>query len=541
MIMHCLKFSFITTLVLACLTNLSAQDQSSQPYTTPDSSGARVVEPVVLGVFDESPTGSPASANEPQMLEMSLEEAIEMALMNNLDLQIQKFNPLIEGFRLEDALAGWIPSLRGQLTKRDDSNPGGINPQTNEPFPSNQTQSTFIRPSLQGLLPMGTAYTISFDTIERSGAFIPAERRFTGSWTAQVTQPLLRGLLIDETRRFMRVSRKNVELSYAQLEQTMMQILRDVEVAYFDLIASRENVKVQEMALELGLQTLRENRKRVEVGVMAPLDETEAEAQVATSRASLIQARQELRSRQNNIKRLISDDFASIYETDVVPSDDLVPPEFDFDVYASWSHGLVKRPELVQARLQLERQDVIIKFQRNQRFPQVDLIASYGANGVDSSYGNLWTDFSRRNDPSTSFGLQFQFPIYNQAARSRHRAAKAEKEMMIVQLKNLEQQIQAEIAQNVDLARSAREQLAAQAEARRFAEKALEVEQVKLANGKSTSFVVLRLQRDLTQRRADEIAAMVNYRRALTSLSFSEGTIIERNGILIDSTQRDPD
>lgn len=516
-IMRGIKFFLVV--MLGAFVDGSAQEENANPLT--------VVAPNIL------PGDSPAE------LPLSLIDAIQMALNNNLEIQIQQFNPLMDGLRLQDAMAAWIPSLRGSVTNRDDSNPGGINPATNEPFPSNQTKTTTIRPSLEGQLPTGTAYTLSFNNNRRTGEFIPIDRRLAGDWTFFIQQPLLQDLWIDESRRFMRVSRKNLEISYAQLEQTMMQVIRNVEFAYYDLIASLENVKVQEKALELGLQTLRENRRRVEVGVMAPLDETEAEAQVATSRASLIQARQQVLNRQNNLKRLITDDFADLYERLIVPTDNLDPKEYDFDVYASWSHGLVKRPELVEGRLGAERQDIVVKFQKNQIYPQIDLIASYGANGVDRTYRGLWDDLGSRTDPSTSIGVSFQIPLNNQSARSRYKVARNEKERLLIQLKNLEQTIQAEIAQAVDSAKSNKEQVVASAEARRFAEKALEVEQVKLANGKSTSFIVLRLQRDLTQRQADEITALAEYRRAITTLGFSEGTILERHGVMIDSSQPD--
>lgn len=533
---HCVTYDMVRTIttLLFCLAAFGNLPGQASDYTLQNSASDQIL-PTVL-----PDSGIPGNAIlEDKKMDLALPDAISMALEYNLDLQIQRFNPLLDGFRLQDALAGWIPSLRGDLTIRDDSNPGGINPATNEPFPSNKTESTFIRPSIEGLLPTGTSYTVGFDTVERTGEFIPVDRQHTGNVSFWMRQPLLKDLWIDDTRRFMRVSRKNLEVSYAQLEFTMMQILRNVEHAYYDLIASRENLKVQEKALELGLQTLRENRKRVEVGVMAPLDETEAEAQVATSRADLIRARQELRSRQNALKRLITNDFARFYEIELIPTESLETREFDFDVYASWSHGLVKRPELVEARINIDRQDIVIKYQKNQLFPQIDLIASYSVNGVDAGYGGLWDDFRGRNDPSTSIGIRFDIPLHNQALRNRYKVAKAEKELLIVQLQNLEQQIQSQIAEAVDLARSAKEQVIASSEARRFAEKALEVEQVKLANGKSTSFIVLRLQRDLTQRSADEISARANYRRSMTTLSFNEGTILERNGVLIDATQFD--
>lgn len=498
---------------------------------------------------EDAPSGEPveiviaeASAPDAQsgQLQLSIDEAVKLALEHNLELQIQEFNPRLDEYRLQDALAGYIPTLRGNVNWRNDSSPGGINPATNEPFPSNITETTSNGASIEGLLPTGTSYTIGFDTFERNGDFIPFDRRHSGNLSFFLSQPLLKNLWIDNTRRFMRVSRLSVEQSYSQFELSLMQVIRNVEFAYYDLIASAENVKVQEKALELGLKTLEENRTRVKVGVMAPLDETEAEAQVASSKASLIQARQSFKRRANALKRLITDDFANLYEVDIIPTEPLETDTYDFDVYASWSQGLMRRPEIVQSRISIDQQDIAVKYQKNQLFPQLDLVASYSINGLDGQYRNVWDDFRRMEDESTLIGIRYSIPLYNQGPKARYKEAKAQKQLLLVRMKDLEQRIQAEIADAVDSAQSAREQVLASSEARKFAAKALEVEQVKLANGKSTSFIVLRLQRDLTQRQADEISALANYRRALTTLSFSEGTILERNKVFINSRQKEP-
>lgn len=476
----------------------------------------------------------------PKVLELSLEQAISMALEENLQLRIQEFNPQLDEFRYQDALAGYIPQLRGSINWRDDSSPGGINPATNESFPSNITKTITNDQSVEGILPTGTSYTVGFNTARREGAFIPLTNRNTGNLQFFLSQPLLRNLWIDTNRRFIRVSRMNLEMSYSQFELNLMQIVRDVEYAYYDLIASHENVKVQQKALELGETTLSENRAKIRVGVMAPLDETEAESVVASSKASLIQANQTLKRSENALKRLISDDFAEIYKTKIIPTEKLETKEFDFDVYASWSRGLVERPEIVQSRINIDSQDIEIKFAKNQMFPQLDLVASYSLNGLDQEYGGVWGDFRQRNDPSTLVGLRYSIPLNNRGPKNRYKLAKAQHQIFILQLKDLEQRIQAEIADAVDSATSAKEQVIARSEARNFAEKALGVEQVKLEKGRSTDFVVLRLQRDLTQAQADEISAMVTYRRALTLLAFCEATILERNNVFINSRQREP-
>lgn len=515
----------------------------SQEEVKVDSSTESIEPGINNANIDEELSSSDDNADEsdkPKVLELSLDEAIDLALQRNLELKIQEFNPQLDEYAIQDALAAYIPSLRGNFSLRDASNPGGINPATNEPFPSNKTETTVVSPSINGLLPTGASYTIGFDSVKRDGDFIPMDRRFSGSFNFQARQPLLRNLWIDNPRRAVRVSRKNLAQTYSQFEQRLMQIVRNVEFAYYDLIAGIENVKVQEKALELGMRTLEENKTRVKVGVMAPLDETEAESQVANSRAALIEARQVLRSRENALKRFITDNFADIYDIRIEPTDTLSADQYDFDVYASWSQGLVRRPELIEWRVVIERQDINIKYAKNQMYPQLDLTASYSVNGIDNTYSGLWQDWRRRDDGSTFVGITLEIPLHNRGQRARFKQAQLQKQQFLLQMKDTEQRIQAEIADAVDSAKSAKEQVMARTEARKFASKALDVEMVKLANGKSTSFIVLSLQRDFTQRQADEISSLATYRRALTTLSFSEGTILERNKVFIDSKQKEP-
>jgi outer membrane protein TolC len=346
-----------------------------------------------------------------------------------------------------------------------------------------------------------------------------------------VTQPLLRDFWYNPTRLRIQILKNRLKWSEHALRARMIDIVTRVELAYYDLKAAYENVKVQQMALQLSEQLLAENRKRVEVGALAPLDEKQAEADVAARRADLIAAQRNLAVLENNLKQLLTDDFATWAHVRLEPLEELDAPPPILDVQDSWSKGLTLRPDFLQAQLDLEQQGIQVKINRNELYPQVDLRVGGAYSGSTPEFSGVFGDIKDRDQPSWFVGGQISYPLGNRSALNAYRASKAQYEQRLLALKKMEQDIMIEIDNAVKLAQANYERVAATREARAYAEAALEAEQKKLESGKSTSFVVLRLQRDLTAARADEISALVQYRRSLALLAQAEGSTLQRHGI----------
>ena len=311
--------------------------------------------------------------------------------------------------------------------------------------------------------------------------------------------------------------------------------MTSVENAYLDLVAARENLKVQETALLLARKLLDENRERVRVGALAPLDEKQAEAEVAAREADLVLAEQQLGLAENILRRLITDDYGQWHTVTLAPSDRLSAVPQVFDVQDSWGKGLTMRPDILQAWLAMEQRDIELRFSKNQLYPQLDVFATYGHSGSDVEFSGLFTQYGDGNQPYWSAGALFSIPLSNTGARARHRNARAEVEKSVLNMKDLEQFAMAEIDNAIQTARGSYRRVGATRAAREFAEAALDAEEEKLANGKSTSFEVLRLQRDLTSARSSEIAALTEYNKSLALLAQREGSTLERHRIDLDS------
>jgi len=349
-----------------------------------------------------------------------------------------------------------------------------------------------------------------------------------------LTQPLLKDFLIDANRRNILVNKNALKITEMGVRNQIMDTVTRVEQAYYDLIFQLENVRVQEKGVELAERLLAENKRRVEVGALAPLDEKQAESQAAGSRADLLSARQSLQAQENVLKNLITDNYTEWHDVTIQPVEKLVAIPEKLNLLESWEHGMTQRPDLLQTRLDIERRNIILRYQQNQTFPQLDLIGSYGRNGLDRHWGAALEDIRDETNPRFSYGILFSIPLSNRGPKNAYRVTKAEKEQALLVLKQLEQNIMVQIDDAVKLAQTSFQRVDATRQARLYAEAALDAEQKKLENGKSTSFIVLQLQRDLTAARSQEIRALADYNKALAQLAFSEGTVFERNHLTLD-------
>jgi outer membrane protein TolC len=181
----------------------------------------------------------------------------------------------------------------------------------------------------------------------------------------------------------------------------------------------------------------------------------------------------------------------------------------------------------------IERAGITLKLRQNQLWPELDLVGSYGHAERGTGYSDVLGDLPRGRAPRYSYGVVLDIPLGNRAARARYKSAKADQEQSLLEYKRLEQQIMVQIDDAVKMIRSSFERVEATRAARSFAQEALAAEQKKLENGKSTSFLVLQAQRDLTARRSEEIRALADYNNALAQLAWREGTIPERHKIVI--------
>jgi outer membrane protein len=472
--------------------------------------------------------GAPAVPATNITQDLSLGDCIRLALENNLNLQISRINPELSRHSLDLARMAYDPSFRISTDASTSSSPGGVDAQ-NRAFAGTESTIASYSSGINGSASSGLTYGIS-SSIRNTDGTNPGGpfENSSGSANLNLRQPLLRNSWIDSTRMNIRVSRNSLRSSELGLQQAIMNLATRVERAYYDLILARNRVRVQAQALNLTEELLRANRQRVIVGVMAPLDEKQTESQVASRQSSLRSSQRGLVSQSYTLKRLLTDDIATWRLIDIEPTEQLIAVPQQFDLHESWGIALRQRPDILQARIGIESDGISLKFRKNQLFPQLDLTASAGYSGNDREYSGVLNDVFDGDSPRYSVGAVLSFPLNNRAQRKQYQMQKVRNQRSLISLKEQEQSIMTEVALNIEQAQTAYDQIATTRKAREFAEIALDAEEKKLAIGKSTSFIVLQLQRDLTSARSSEISALADYNKALATLALSEGRTLER-------------
>ena len=462
--------------------------------------------------------------------ELSLQDCIELTLRHNIDLKIDRYNPEIQLYTLQGAYGAYDPTL--SLSGQHDHRESGAVFQNNQVIPGQKVDANAFNSSIIGKLPWGTAYTISGRVADTYGtqAGFPFENS-SGPVSITGTQPLLKNFLIDENILTIRVAKNRLKYSEQTLRQQIMSKITLLEQAYYDLIYNRENVLVQEKAVELAERLVAENRKKLEVGTLAPLDLQSAEAQAASSRAAVIAARSQLGTQERVVKQMISDEYSGWAFVELVPTGTLTAQPPIVSLQDSWSKGLSQRPELIQAKLDIEQTGIQLKYDRNQLLPELDVFGTYGYSGTGKEYSDYFYSIQQQQGPFYTYGGSITIPLTRTTTRNTYKSDKAKLQQNVLSLKNLEQNIMISIDNDIGTIRANFDQVHATRTAREYQESALDAEQKKLESGKSTTYTVLQVQRDLTSARGAEIQALDTYNKSLSQLSLDEGSTLDRLGI----------
>lgn len=525
-----MKLMVILPLTLATAVTLQAQSYNSVPGP---STGMTNSEEGMTNLVAETNamTSMPAKPTK----SMSLTDCVQEVLQYNLGLQIARISPQVALFDLRADYGVYDPTFSASAGYSYTKTRGNLDTNGVRSV-SDVFETETVSSGVGGYLPWGMTYDLSGTMTEGYGEQSGLYGVGTdGNVKATLTQPLLQGAWVDSSRLLIATAKRTLKQSDLDLRLAMMDAITLVEKAYYNLIAAQENVRVQEKGLELANRLLAENKKRVEVGAMAPLDEKQAESQVATARADLLTARQNLAVQQNALKTLLTDDYRKFYDTDVQPAESLAAPVQTFNVQDSWAKGINQRPDLLKAKLEAEKQGLRLKYYRNQLFPILDVSGSYGytAGGDNTTvtYNDGFSGIRRRDQPFYSAGVTFSIPLSYQGPRNAYKSTKKTMEQRLLEVKQTEQAVLTEIDNAIVGAKAAYERVDATREARIYAEAALDAEQKKLESGKSTSFVVLQLQKDLTSARSAEIGALADYNNALAELALAEGSTLQRRNV----------
>jgi outer membrane protein TolC len=519
-------------------------------------------ERIGAGQAVNAPT-TPAAQTTPAgpVLPLSLDEAVKLALDRNLDIAVQRLNPQTFDYSLAALYSVYKPALTSQVSTQSVVNPAA---NTLQGVPVGQlgiSQATTIGNAglTQNIRWGGGGYVVTLNnnkqtTNSTTSTLNPA---FNTSYSAQYTQPLLRGFKIDTTRQQLVVTRLNQEISETQLQASIINTLSNVRNAYWDYVFALQAVDVAKQSLDLATKLVQDNQTRVEVGTMAPIDVVQAQSEAATRRQTLVSAEATRRTTELALKRLIvsgTEDPTWIATLD--PSD---RPEFRpeaIDVAGAVSRALSGRTDLAIAKKNLESNNVTYKLLRNQTLPQVDFVGRYGIvgrggtqitrngtgltpgqtgilNTIPGGFGDAFNTMFANDYPTWTAQVNVSYPIGKSQAEANVARAKIQQEQVTAQLKQIELQIATDVTNAAITAQTNGEAVQAAQAARELAQKKLEAEQSKFEVGMSTNYFVVQAQRDLRDAQISELRAVLNYRKALVEYERLQQTTLQTLGITV--------
>ncbi|MGA8222898.1 MAG: TolC family protein [Candidatus Acidiferrales bacterium] len=557
-------------------------------------------------------------------LMLSLDDAISIALENNLDISVQRFTPWIAQSQLLKAKAGGIPQSgtsqqvvlgSGPAVSFDPIFTTGVNwsrasiPVNNPILSGVGTTSNTIENLVDYNANYNFGYSQGFHTGTSVSFTLNNNRSSTNSgetifnpavqstMTFTVTQPLLNGFGLLPNTRFIIEAKNSIKVGDSIFAQQVITTVSQVMTDYWELVYARENVKVEEAAVAVSTKLYGDNKKQLEIGTMAPLDVLTAESELATDQQNLIVAQTNKLQQETILLVAITKDplAGGLNGVEIVPTTPITTPDVieNIALQDAVKEAWQKRPEILQADLNLKNAGIEVKATKNALLPSLNIFGQYSATGLGGNlisttetatafaanplapvvdingmpliippapgvlaFTGIPTAFNTTtttkpgglNDaldsminnkfPTYAAGLNLTLPIRNRSAQADNARALLDQRQLEVQYRATQNTIVLNVRNALIALQQGRAQVAAAAKARELAQQTLDAEQKKYQLGSSTSYQVVLRSRDLTAAQGTELRAKANLEEAVVNFNQAMGRTLEVNHILVADARR---
>ncbi|MBK9707883.1 MAG: TolC family protein [Acidobacteria bacterium] len=516
-------------------------------------------------------------------ISLTLRDALTMALENNRDIEVERLNVQMTDFDLAASRGFYDPALTASIFY-DRRNTPVANPlaggQNGGLLTDNVTGNMSLSQRLQnqgGLLQA----TFNNDRATTQNVFNAINPQFTSSLNISYTQPLWRNRVTDQGRRQILINKKKLDISDAQFRQRAIEIISQVQRAYWDLVFARRDYEIKSESVDLARTQLKHNERLVEAGSLAPADIISARVELERRNDESEATIDAIQRAENSLKSLMLQPVNSEeWQSELVPVE---TPQIDTTSQMPLPDAVrlafQNRPEMEQYRLKGELNKIDLDFFRNQTKPQIDFVVNYGTVGVAGdprTEANFFTqsnllltqrvnDLSRlaglpllpitdatplpafiiggngqslanlfKNDFRTwRVGLNINLPIRNRTALAQLGRAAAEGKQIDVQKQKLEQNIEVEVRNALQAVETSRRRVEAATNSRINAELQYQSEERKFDAGQSTNFFVLDRQNALSAARGRELKALTDYTKAVAELQRVMSTTLSSNNVSV--------
>lgn len=510
-----------------------------------------IFKPLLLVLFLGIVFSQNLFANElGESLPLSLQDVIEITLQNNLNIAIERLNPKIneENINLEKGFFDLVLFADTSIDKE-------VAPSASA-FSSpdvNSAESRNFSFGFRQALKTGGSYELKLESVwnTTNSEFSGLNPKYSSFIDFDFKQPLLKGFGIGLNTRKIKVASNSQNISQMEFKKLVIQSISEVQNIYWDIVFKRDELNVKKTSLELAKDLENRVRIQVDVGVLAPIEILQAQAEVAAREEAVIITENEIKDLEDQLKtKLNFPPEAKEWGLTLVPTESLSFTGKTFYLEEFIKIALENRPEIQQLKLDINNKEIEIAYQKNQLYPTIDLVASLGLNGISGDAVTL-TSFSGTTSTSRfggshgrsleqaasgdfySFdvGLKLEYPFGNRTAKSRHSVSKLEVEKALLELKNLEQQIKLEIKKAIRASQTNIKRIKVTRVSNKLAQEKLNAEEKKFGVGLSTSFKVLEFQKDMVDAQSKEIKAIVDYKKSVVLLYEVAGISLEENHV----------
>ena len=530
--------SFITAaaLTLICAAPAAAQ-QKAAAQAPSDEHVKSLIDQAMVRLNEPPTTGQGQAAATGPRVDLTSDEAVMRALERNVTLASQRLTPRTFDYTIAATWANYRPSLNSTFS---------ANSQTQLPATTveggnkvNNDTTNWNAGVTQNMRWGGGNYLVQWTnnrifTDRNNSTFNPT---FNAVFRAQYTQPLLQNFKIDNVRTNLLTQGIQRDVAELDLQATIASTTAQVRNAYWELAYAQANLEAQRASYELAERLVKDNRARVEIGTMAPIDIVQAQAEQATRRQAVVNAEATLQNNELLLKRLIvsgTDDPLWTSTLNAVERPTLTADAVDLE--ASVRNALANRTDLITARKNIESANVTLRSLNNQVLPQLNLISSYQLDGrggtaierapvtnaiLGQTAGGYWDALQNiGNWTAPTWNVQFNF-VYP-LGTSQAEANRARQRLIVQQnqtsIKATELQVATEVTAAAIAIRNSQEAIQAATAARELSEQRYTAAQSKLEVGMATNFEVVQAQRDLADARNRELRELLNLQRALVDL-----------------------
>ena len=579
-------YLFILILSLLPFVESKAQDATPSPTPTPDDvqkvkpenlQNVPLVAPNYQADDKTLPDLGLVGVDMMQQKPLSLKEAIVLALENNKDIEVSRQNVRIAEFDLQSARGFYEPRFTAQTFYERSTVPNVSIFSTNQ---TTTTGSIVGNAGFQGYIPrFGTILTANANNqrVTTDNPIAILSPQYNSSLNFTVTQPLFRGRRFDQPRRTIEIAKRNLSLTDTQFRQRSIEIITNVQRAYWDLVFALRNLQVQRDGVRDAKDQLAHNQRLVEEGQLAPIDIIAAETQVANIEQGVYEALETVGRAENFLKSLISQD-----KNDPLWAESLVPTE-SVDLNApritlpeALNLALENRPEIEVNNVQRDINQIDQRFFREQTKPQIDLVASYTTAGIGGSQnpnfsnplsrivcdptstdyqaclaqqqqqaanqqaflqsiggaGTTFTDILSNKYPTWRVGVQINLPLLgDKTNKAQLGRSLVQAEQIATQREQIEQNIQVDVRNALQSVRTGEARLRSALIARENSQKQYESEQRKLDAGQSDVYKVLERQTALMNARSAELRAQTELNKAIADLQRATGNSLKANNV----------